>query len=392
MITPEKVEAWIKEVSERPTSAPILVEYIANRLHDLSKQNDELRAENIALQSGKRVEEYEQRIQHLEYQLELLKKQLGGVLPIPEQTQAAPAQASKRSALLYSQAGHILRIPFDLPAVPGKTPEIHTVGSGFVNAESPRLLVVQESEDLLFVFSSGRVATQAVDALPSGALDWSSSALPNPPRAGESLVCVEPLGKLPLAEAFLQISRRGFVKKIRAAMAQSIFANHYIGSGVTQPADRSFSILFNSKEDRLVLVSHEGFLLCLDTRLISASVEEAIRLNASDHLVAGFIVGSAENLVIMTNRGKLIHWTPDRLETSALKTRGQALFSAQRREQGVRVVSAAMVQAGDWCAAYDADGKIIFHPIDQLLSAGALDSSTDLLAFVTFAPSVIEKK
>ncbi len=80
MIIPKKIEEWIKEVEERPTSASIILQYISNRLRDLTDRNEELLAENIALVSGKRVEEYEQRIAHLEYQLELLKRQLGGDL------------------------------------------------------------------------------------------------------------------------------------------------------------------------------------------------------------------------------------------------------------------------------------------------------------------------
>ena len=84
MVTPEKIEEWIKETIERPESAPLILQYISGRLRDLAERNEELLAENIALTSGKRVEEYERRIAHLEYQLELVKRQLGGELPVGE--------------------------------------------------------------------------------------------------------------------------------------------------------------------------------------------------------------------------------------------------------------------------------------------------------------------
>jgi hypothetical protein len=56
VITPKKIEEWIQEVEERPNSAPIILQYISNRLRDLSDRNEQLLAENIALLSGKRFE------------------------------------------------------------------------------------------------------------------------------------------------------------------------------------------------------------------------------------------------------------------------------------------------------------------------------------------------
>ena len=114
MITPKKIEEWIKEVEERPTSASIILQYISNRLRDLTVRNEELLAENIALVSGKRVEEYEQRIAHLEYQLELLKRQLGGDLSpdsvrMLDKAQAKADQLETLSLLLYCQQGRLSR-------------------------------------------------------------------------------------------------------------------------------------------------------------------------------------------------------------------------------------------------------------------------------------------
>ena len=78
MISPDKIEEWIREVEERPSSASLILRYIANRLSELASWNEELLAENIELRSGRKVEEYESRIASLEYQVGLLKRQLGG--------------------------------------------------------------------------------------------------------------------------------------------------------------------------------------------------------------------------------------------------------------------------------------------------------------------------
>ena len=82
MFTPEKIEEWIQEVKERPASAELIIQFIANRLHDLSEWNEELRTENLELRSGARVDKYERQIAYLGYQLEMIKRQIGGEINI----------------------------------------------------------------------------------------------------------------------------------------------------------------------------------------------------------------------------------------------------------------------------------------------------------------------
>ena len=87
----------------------------------LASRNEELLSENIALLTGKRVEEYQQRITHLEYQLELLKRQLKGE-PIELDLGSIPITPTKPdfqppSLLVYNALGQVLRleIPLSLP-------------------------------------------------------------------------------------------------------------------------------------------------------------------------------------------------------------------------------------------------------------------------------------
>src|SRR5919106_1686241 len=73
-----KIDEWMKEAETRPESAVTIVRLVAKRLNELAVRNEELLTENIALQNGTRVEEYQKRIAHLEYQLDLLKRRFGG--------------------------------------------------------------------------------------------------------------------------------------------------------------------------------------------------------------------------------------------------------------------------------------------------------------------------
>jgi hypothetical protein len=80
-----------------------------------------------------------------------------------------------------------------------------------------------------------------------------------------------------------------------------------------------------------------------------------------------------------------VHWTADRLEVaSSYRIRGQSLYSASRREQGVRVVAAGSVSPRDWGAALHASGKVSLHAVEDLLRSGALPVEDELLAFTFF--------
>ena len=145
----------------------------------------------------------------------------------------------------------------------------------------------------------------------------------------------------PLADAFLQATRRGYAKKINTSLAPSILANHFIGTGIRLPADRTFAIALGKKDDRLALVSAEGYLQLLEVSSLPTAIEEVIRLGITDHLVAAFVPQPTGSILLATQAGKLIHRTADSLETAAsFKTKGQSLLSPARREQGVRIVAA----------------------------------------------------
>ncbi len=403
MIKREKIEEWIKEVETRPSSAPVMVQYIANRLRDLTARNEELLAELIALQSEKRIAEYEKRIAHLEYQLDLIRRQGEGAAasdhPASSASEAAGTMIQNRMDLLvYDGLGHLLRL--ELPQ--DEIEEGRLVGAIEAefrnNLEIPRLLAVPASEELIFVFSSGRIDLMPVSVLPSirigeqkhaadtgerNKLPWQIG--PGKPHAGERLACITPISNLARADGFVQASRRGFVKKIRAGMAGSIFENRYIGAGIRKPSDQTFEVVLAKNEDQIVLLTGAGYLVALEVKSLPASIEEVIRLGASDHLVACFIFHPDDSILALTNVGKTLHLTKDRIEAaSSFKTKGQAVFSGQRRAQGVRALGAASIKECDWGVVLDLDGKISLHAIQQLAGAGVLADAGQPIAFTAF--------
>src|SRR5512141_2112657 len=105
-----KIDEWMKEAETRPESAVTIVRLVARRLNELTARNEELLTENIALQNGTRVEEYQKRIAHLEYQLDLLKRRFGADEISLAELPANNVEASTLSLLIYNAYGRIFRV------------------------------------------------------------------------------------------------------------------------------------------------------------------------------------------------------------------------------------------------------------------------------------------
>jgi hypothetical protein len=389
-MTLPKIEEWIKEVEDRPGSALTMLKLIAGRLRDLTERNEALLAENIALQDGTRVEEYRKRIIALEYQLGLLKRRFG--MNQAELAALAVEPAAVPLVLLaYIALGRILRIePGPQTAFLG-----HLSGEMSSAGEPLRLLALPANEELLLLFSSGRVSTCAVEDIPARpAGDWNleQASLPDEPHAGEHLACAMPLSGLALADFFLQASRRGCVKKTMTSMAETIFENHYLGRGAIQRMDQPLDVALCQKKELFVLVTQTGRLLGLNVDDLPYSVEERIKLEATDHVVAGFIIHPDELLLCLTQTGKVISRSASFIEpakTSA--SRGQALIPPARLEQGARFIGAAAIRETDQVVVLDAAGNLSMHAQGELTGAGVIRSEVPLVSF-GIVPSSDEKQ
>jgi DNA gyrase/topoisomerase IV subunit A len=377
----QKIDEWMKEAEARPESAVMIVKLVAKRLRELTERNEELLTENIALQNGTRVEEYQKRIAHLEYQLDLLKRRFGGDESLLAELPTASAETSTLSLLVYNNYGRVFRIEIDADIeVPGRV-----VDETLQSSEQPRLLAVPSNEEVLLLFTSGRVSTCAVSNIPvvecGGAWTWNEAALPDEPRAGEFLACVMPISRLPLSEFFLQVSRRGCVKKTLSSMAQSVLGNHYLGKGTLQKLDQPFDVTLCMKKDLFAFVTIEGKLLGLDVNELSYSAEDRIKLTASDYVIASFVPNADESMLFVTQTGKVIQRESSSLELSKSSlAKGLALIPPSRLEQGVRFVGAASVRNEDRIAVLDSKGSINIYRGEAILGAGSVEAEGLILS------------
>ncbi len=377
----QRIDEWMKEAESRPELAVAIVRLVSRRLVELTTRNEELLAENIALQNGTRVEEYQKRIVHLEYQLDLLKRRFGSdaleLSPIPVQA----AATSTMSLLAYNTYGRVLRLELDtdIPAL-GRIAD-----EALQTSEQPRLLAVPSNEEVMLLFTSGRVSTCAVEDISTvelgGEWMWANAALPDEPHAGEWLACVMPISHLPLSEFFVQVSRRGCVKKTMISMAQSILGNHYLGKGTLQKSDQPFDVRLSLKKDLFAFVTFEGKLLGLDVNELPYSSEERIKLTASDYVIASFLPQPDESMLFFTQTGKVIHREAGNLELSRSSlAKGQPLISPGRLEQGVRFIGAACVREADRIVVLDANGHLKVHPAEAVTGSGSIEAGGLILS------------
>jgi len=390
LISPDKIDEWIHEVEVRPSSAELIIRYIANRLSELASRDEELVAQNIELLSGRKVEEYESRIASLEYQLELLKRQLGGEVVLPSEFPSPTPIQEVINVLLYTPLGQVLRLEMDPTGLAPAQTIAKVMGEPATDRIQPSVLVTRSQEELLLIFDSGRTVRLPVTHLPTSDVEhlgWQQAFIEEP-RIKEELAAIQPITKMPLYETCIQASRRGYVKKMKTSFFTAHLEEDYIGSGVNLRADKTCGLTFANKDDLFVMVSQEGYIFSMQAERLPTAIEEVIHLGITDHIVSTFMASQKPSLIFITQNGKAVHRDTSWLEpASSFKSKGQAILSKERREAGIRIVGASPVEEADWGVFLDTDGTLIAHRLNDLLARGSVvigQSAVEILSFSVF--------
>jgi DNA gyrase/topoisomerase IV subunit A len=364
VIKPSKLTEWINEIEERPLFAPIIVRRLYERLIELDEMNEELRAANLTLRSGQKVQEFERKIADLEYQVELLKRQVqNGTLP----------NVKNMQLLVFNPDGKILCMEIS-PSELVTDRAIALIGS--LPESKPgeiRMAAVDSQDELLFMFSSGRIATQPAAELPAVQginLDWQEAASIEM-RSGETLITTIPITRAPLVEQCIQISRRSTAKSFSRKYFQAFIANHNIGKGTKSDADQAFHLTLCNKSDILVMLTREGYISALRADRLSVTAEEIIKLGMNDYLVASFIIGADQSLVIASQDGCLYVQKPTWLTPESATGGKRRLLLSKGRAGSVQVIGGTSANDQDWGFLLSANGEIRAHRIADIPSPGS---------------------
>ena len=381
MTTRSSLEDWIREIDERPESAPSIIRAIANRLIELEKSNETLQAENIALKIENKVEEYETKITNLEYQIELLSRQV---------QQAPTPSVEGKELLIFNHNNQVLRETVAEPRglYSGQIIAYFSEDST-LREKRVYLKSFDSTEEILLIFDTGHVVAIPVSSLPSvpgDEMDW-NHAYQEDPDSIEELVNILPISRLPLYEYSVQISRRGFAKRMPAKSFNTYIAQKNIGTGIRQQPDKPFNIILCNAEDTFVIVSKEGYIVSMTVDRLPFAIESIINLGTNDYIVASFVFRENTSLLIVTKDGKIVHRDTSWLTTAnSFRTQGQSIFSRKVRERGTQVIAATPIEPGDWGVCLTGNGQIMAFEIEDTLNQGSIQirNEDSLLAFTLF--------
>lgn len=373
MITQSRIDAWVRQVESMPGLAPVIIRQITSRLLELDAMNERLRAENMSLSSGARVREFEKKIAELEFQLELMKRQVGsgGAAPEPEAI----------NLLLYNDRGQLVRFEAGqaLLAKDAGQPFARVAGAPDAASRNFGLIAVRPSDELLFVFSSGRVANVPVDDIflsEPGSLTWEGAALQEP-RSMEELCAVLPITRMTFYDQCVQVSRFGYVKKISNSYLKTFISNNNIGKGTKFDFDRILGLVLCSNDDLFVTASKNGSINSQSTAGLPVSLEELVRFKVNDYMVAALVLVGEQLLVALTQDGLFLSQKASWLQPAKPGDRRTRTLAAQKKDAALTLAGAAAAGPEDWAVGFRADGALLAVKAGAISGAGLMVSGTE---------------
>jgi hypothetical protein len=265
---------WLLEVQKRPDSAPDLIRALADRLAFLDKQNEQLRAELIALQremqgSSPEVAALQARIRELEAALR--------------------EGAAERHVILYSADSIVLNAPLHeatayMPARP-YPPQV-------------ALLTARPAAELLIITAEARLFALTLSALPTPALG--SHALLGNPRDVAAI-----LDRAAFAQQrFLTLyTQRGYLYSLLAGMINSAATKHERLIRNLPTDDPIIGALPSSNADLFVL-TNKGRWTRFPERSLSGTGSLALPLGEAEHLIGVVSLPADAELCFISKDGR----------------------------------------------------------------------------------------
>ena len=379
MITRSKIDGWIRQVEATPVLAPILIRQITDRLLELDADNESLRAENLELSTGNKVKEFEQKIAELEFQLDLLKRQLGSA-----GSTLAPEDAS---LLVFNDKGQVLRLSLKDSDLHAQQPFAVITGIPHIQSRNFSMITVSAYDQLLLVTSSGRTVTVPVEQIAlskDNQPNWSTGYQVELPSQ-EELIWILPITRLHTFTDCIQVSRFGYGRKVTTQFFKTFIANHNLGKGTKFNFDRILNLTLCNDNQLLVLASKAGNFISLDTGSLPVSLTEIIKFKVSDYAVSSVLLGADQTLVGVTQNGFVFNQNQEGLKPG--KPIKRKLAPSPEDEVEGSLVGAVPVGNQDLLILYREDGSLSAYPTDGITNRGSLldeNNSNCVLAIAVY--------
>jgi DNA gyrase/topoisomerase IV subunit A len=386
MINRSKIDDWIRQVEATPIVAPLLIRQIMDRLIELDQANESLRAENLELSSGNRVKELEKKISELEFQVDLLKRQLSG--------HTSEIREIAISLLVFNDRGQVVRLALNQETFSGSQPFATVSGIPHIQSRNFYMTTVFEFDQLLLVTSSGRTMTVPAEMIPAAVNnqpDWSASYQVDL-HTQEELIWILPITRLHNFNHCIQVSRFGYGRKIDVQFFKTFIANHNLGKGTKFNFDRTLNLILSNDDQTLVLASKAGNLISLETASLPISLTEIIKFKVGDYAVSAGLVANDQVLVGVTHTGFAFLQSLEGVKAG--KSFKHKLAPGAGDGEG-SLVGAIALFPKDWVVLYREDGTLTSVRASAISSKGSLldeHNASSILAIAVYSPSQAETK
>lgn len=342
-IRQQDIQWWLREVKLHPESASTIIRSLAERLEELDRQNEELRAELIKTRRlltgrGARVD-----TQHL-------KQQVAGArhpstIPlVNERSQSARGLARGVSPLpdiiILSRSGKGFRAPLDGLERSAQERALTRVTPAL--ERGPHLLATYPDDELVLLTQKGKGLFIAVKEVP---LKMDASQIPLRPipaiqlDPGDTIAAIVTADQLRGSRWITLVTRGGFIRQtILAALERQISReDDLIASPLA--ADEPLLMLGSDMRDDVLLFTHQGKWTRFPGKAIPGRGAVGIELQAGDEVVGAASLNADCELLVLTSDGFAF-----RRSSEALKARSRpgGAGKAMLRRGGVLTVVPGM--------------------------------------------------
>jgi DNA gyrase/topoisomerase IV subunit A len=329
MIRQSDILWWVQEARKDPTSAPKIVEALAERLVELDTQNESLRDELIRLRASVSEAAPAADTDTLQRRVETLQALLD------------QQSSTETSVILISDRGHTIRMPLSQVRIRLRNDEPALDRGAVLGLRS--FVLARPHDKVLVLTSRGRAARVLVPEIPF----LRSGTWPAEPQitleAGEHVAVAVALDETP--RFWTVITRRGIVRQFLHVRLQRLLDE---GAPVVRPssrADEPVAIVSGDRGD-LLLVTRWGKAVRFPQRAIDTQGAQALNLDQDDAVVGGVPLPDDAEVIVVTASGAVLR-------------RDTAAFSRQTKPGGA---GRSLMQALDVLGVYPfaTRGKLLF--------------------------------
>jgi DNA gyrase/topoisomerase IV subunit A len=315
MIRKGDVQWWVLEARKYPESAPIAIEFLAERLAELDRENEELRDDVIRLQQRAPVQTSSDQVIALRRQVEKLQYLL------KSQTATEPA------IVLLSDQLRTARIPISEVQKLVRTGEVLLTSRAMLDMQC--MLAARPHDELLAFTNEGRGLRQLVPDLPplTESRRWPNER--NPALSEHEQLSVS-ISVSETPRFWTLATRKGYVQRfVRAALEREMSRGDPLLRSLIEH-DEAVAIVDGDRGD-IVLVTRWGQAIRFSQRVIDVQGSIALELEEGDEVAAALALPEDGEILIVTASGYAARRSTAHLPARAKPggTTGKRLIQAQ---------------------------------------------------------------